>query len=246
MGYRTVRSTAVESVENPAEEKDETMSRSRAVFPCCIALLLLLGVGGSNEASEKNVSAGKASDKGRPDNYLTLDLGQGVTMKLALVPAGKFLMGSKVSAAEVARMFNGREGHHIREHPRREVTISRPFLMGIHEVTQAQWWAIMGTEPWKGKAEVKPGASYAASWVNWHEASEFCENLSKKTGTIVTLPTEAQWEYACRARTETIYYCGNDLSKLGDYAWYRNNTRKVGEEYAHRVGTEEAQRLGFV
>ena len=68
-----------------------------------------------------------------------------------LIPAGKFQMGSKASAAEVARMFNGKESHHVGEHPRHEVVISRPFYMGVHEVTQAQFSAVMGIEPWKDR-----------------------------------------------------------------------------------------------
>ena len=221
------------------------MSRSRTVFACCIALLLLVGAGRSNEASDKDDSTGKTPDDVWVAKHLTLDLGKGVTMKLALVPAGKFLMGSKLSAAEVARMYGGKVSQHTDEHPRHEVTISRPFYMGIHEVSQAQWRAVMGTEPWKDKISGKPGDGNAASWMNWYEASEFCGKLSQKTGKMVTLPTEAQWEYACRAGTKTIYCLGDDSSKLGDYAWYQDNARKTGEEYAHPVGQKKPNAWGL-
>jgi len=207
--------------------------------------LFLLGAGRSNEASEKDVTTGKAPDDIGPAEVLTLDLGKGVTMKLALVPAGKFLMGSKLSAAEVARTYNTKEERFADEHPRHEVTISRPFYMGIYEVTQAQWRAVMGTEPWKDKISGKPGENHAASWMNWYEASEFCERLSKKTGRIVALPTEAQWEYACRAGTTTTFCFGDDTSELGDYAWYQDNTRKTGEAYAHGVGQKKPNAWGL-
>jgi formylglycine-generating enzyme required for sulfatase activity len=71
--------------------------------------------------------------------------------------------------------------------------------MGIHEVTQSQWRAVMGSEPWKGEKYTQSGANNAASYISWDDAAKFCETLSKKTGKQVVLPTEAQWEYACRA-----------------------------------------------
>jgi formylglycine-generating enzyme required for sulfatase activity len=205
----------------------------------CLALGLRPCVACSDDVQGKH--------NGEPENQksLTLDLGAGVTMKLALIPSGKFLMGSKHSAAEVAQMVGGKETQHTGEHPQHEVTISRPFYMGIHEVTQAQWLAVMGTQSWKDKVWGKPGDSNAASWVNWYEASEFCEKLSKRTGKKVTLPTEAQWEYACRAGTKTVYCFGDDPSKLGDYAWYEENTRKMGEEYAHPVGRKKPNPWGL-
>jgi len=206
---------------------------------------VLLGAGRSIEAVAKDDATEKTSDDAGGAKHLTLDLGKGVTMKLALVPAGKFLMGSKLSPAEVARLFNGKEERHANEHPQREVTISRPFYMGIHEVTQAQWQAVMGTEPWKDKISGRPGARFAASWMNWHEATEFCEKLSKKTGKTVALPTEAQWEYACRAGTKTIFCFGDDASKLGDYAWYQDNARTTGQPYAHAVGQKKPNAWGL-
>ena len=177
--------------------------------------------------------------------HLILDLGNDVTMKLVPVSSGKFLMGSKMPAAEVARKFGGKEERHANEHPRREVTISRPFYIGIHEVTQAQWRAVMGTEPWKDKISGKPGDDYAASWMSSIEANEFCQKLSKKTGRTVTLPTEAQWEYACRAGTTTEFCFGDDPEKLGDYAWFQTNARKTGEQYAHAVGKKKPNAWGL-
>ncbi|MGI9266084.1 MAG: formylglycine-generating enzyme family protein, partial [Akkermansiaceae bacterium] len=82
---------------------------------------------------------------------LTLDLGKGVSMKLVLIPAGKFMMGNHDTPAETVKKFGGFERNLIDEYPAHEVTISKPFYMGIYEVTQAQWKAMMGTEPWKAE-----------------------------------------------------------------------------------------------
>ena len=179
---------------------------------------------------------------------IALNLGKGATMKLVLIPAGKFMMGRKLSAAEAVRLCGGKEAHYADERPRHEVTISPGapgFYMGVCEVTYSQWRAVMPTEPWAGKVCVKAEADHAASWMNWHEVSEFCQVLSKKTGKKVRLPTEAQWEYACRAGTETVYCFGDDKSKLGDYAWYHDNTRKTGRSYAHPVGRKKPNAWGL-
>jgi formylglycine-generating enzyme required for sulfatase activity len=207
-----------------------------------LTLACLAGYGGLS-----TVCAEGKEEKQKPValNDHLLDLGKGVTMQLAEIPAGKFMMGSTLSAAEVAKVFTSKEERHTNEHPRREVTISRPFDIGIHEVTQAQWRAVMGTEPWKGKISGKPGDDYAAGWMNWTEANAFCQRLSKSTGKTVTLPTEAQWEYACRAGTETEFCFGDDPGKMGDYAWYQTNARKTGEEYAHAVGKKKPNAWGL-
>lgn len=118
------------------------------------------------------------------ERTLTLDLGKRVTMKLVLIPAGKFVMGSP----------NDEAGRNDDEGPQREVTISKPFYMGIYEVTQDQYEAVMGSNPSNFKDATKPVEA-----VSWEKAMEFCKKLSQKTGKTITLPTEAQWEYACRA-----------------------------------------------
>jgi len=196
--------------------------------------------------------AGRANDmkdkgKGKPKapKSLTLDLGKGVKMKLVLVPAGKFLMGSKFSPAETARRFGLKAARCADEHPRHEVTISKPFYMGVCEVTQAQWRAVMGTETWKGKVMSKAGDNNAASWMTWTEMNQFCRKLSKKTGRKVALPTEAQWEYACRAGSKTVFCFGDDPAKLGDYAWYRTNVWESGKRYARPVGQKKPNAWGL-
>ena len=120
--------------------------------------------------------------------------------------------------------------------------------MGQTEVTQGQWKAIMGTEPWKGKEHVKEGENYPASYVSWTQAGEFCQRLSKqeeKQGRKYRLPTEAEWEYACRAGTRTKYSFGEDEGKLSEYAWFDTNAKNAGESYAHEVGRKQANGNGL-
>ncbi len=129
---------------------------------------------------------------------LTLDLGGGATMKLVLLPAGKFMMG-------------GKDQH--------QVTLTKPFFMGVTLVTQAQYEAIMGNNPSRFKGPTNP-----VETISWDDAANFCKKLSDKTRQAARLPTEAEWEYACRAGTKTAFSFGDDDSALGDYAWYADNS----------------------
>ncbi|HOD80927.1 MAG: Serine/threonine-protein kinase pkn1 [Planctomycetes bacterium ADurb.Bin126] len=167
---------------------------------------------------------------------LTLDLGKGVTMKLVLIPAGKFLMGSPKEDKD--------QDGDGRETPQHEVTISSPFYMGVTEVTQAQWKAVMETEPWKGREYTREGNENPAGYITFPGAIAFCSALSRRTGRVFRLPTEAEWEYACRAGTATRYSFGND-SEVGAYAWYDRNARNVGERYGHRVATKAPNPWGL-
>src|SRR5262249_25692610 len=109
------------------------------------------------------------------------------------------------------------------------------------------------TEPWEGKRLMEAGDDYPAEWVCWDEATDYCRRLTERErqagrlskGWEYTLPTEAQWEYACRAGTETRVSCGDDEAQLGDYAWFSNNASQVNENYAHRVGQKEPNAWGL-
>jgi formylglycine-generating enzyme required for sulfatase activity len=158
------------------------------------------------------------------------------------IPAGTFTMGSPET--EEGRSNN--ETQH-------KVTITKTFYMQTTEVTQGQWKALMATEPWKGKSSepwtgknfVKEGPSYAASYVNWDDATAYCKKLSEKEGKTYRLPTEAEWEYACRAGTETRWSFGDDEKELGDYAWYRENAWDIDERYSHQVGLKKPNAFGL-
>jgi formylglycine-generating enzyme required for sulfatase activity len=115
--------------------------------------------------------------------------------------------------------------------PVHEVTLAG-FEIGAYEVTQAQYAAVMGTNPsyYQG-----PGTeNNPVEMVNWYEAREFCTQLSAQTGRTFTLPSEAQWEYACRAGSTTLYSFGDDDGQLGNYAWYGANSNGI----THPVGTK--------
>jgi formylglycine-generating enzyme required for sulfatase activity len=148
---------------------------------------------------------------------LTLDLGGGVTMKMVLIRPGKFMMGDEV------------QGRH-------EVTISKPFYMGATEVTQAQYEAVMKTNPSLVKGPTNP-----VEMVSWDRATDFCRKLSAKTGKAVRLPTEAEWEYACRAGSKTMFCFGDADKDLGDYAWYLDN----GGGKTHPVGQKKPNAWGL-
>ena len=116
------------------------------------------------------------------------------------------------------------------EHPQHGVAISRPFYLSKYEVTQAQWRAIMGTNPSHFKGDNRP-----VEQVSWYDCQTFCQQVSTTTGRSAHLPTEAQWEYACRAGTSTQYYFGDDESQLGQYAWTMDNSGSQTHDVGGRV-----------
>ncbi len=146
-----------------------------------------------------------AASSPRPER--ALDLGGGVRLELVEIPAGQFLMGSPPDEP-------GRKEH---EGPQHVVTFARPFWIGKYEVTQAQWQAVMGANPSWHK-----GADWPVTGVNWEDCQEFCRRLSARVGRTVRLPSEAEWEYACRAGTTTAYSFGDDVSRLREYAYFRH------------------------
>jgi formylglycine-generating enzyme required for sulfatase activity len=169
------------------------------------------------------------------------NLGNGVLLEMIAIPGGTFLMGSPENEAE--RLD--------REGPQHQVTV-KPFYMGKFTVTQAQW-ARVAVLP-KIKQDLKPqpsrfsGENRPVENVSWLDAQEFCARISKATGKKYSLPSEAQWEYACRAGTTTPFYFGNiittDLVNYdGNYAYgdapkgkYRKQTTDVGSFSANAFG----------
>ncbi len=138
---------------------------------------------------------------------MSIDLGGGVKMELVFIRSGAFWMGSD----------KGKDD----EKPARQVTLSKPFFIGKYEVTQEQWQAVMGTNPSRNRSEKNPVEN-----VSWDNCRRFLTALNTRVrGLRASLPTEAQWEYACRAGGASRYYCGEDESKLVEYAWYSANAR---------------------
>jgi formylglycine-generating enzyme required for sulfatase activity len=114
-----------------------------------------------------------------------------------------------------------------------------PFLLSRTEVTQGQFHAVMGTEPWKGEQNVQLGPTYAANWIDWFGASAFCARLGMR------LPSQSEWEYACRAGTTTCYHFGENYppKSLGGYAWFLDNCRT--QMYPHQVGQKLPNAFGL-
>jgi len=153
------------------------------------------------------------------DAEITLDLGGGATLEMVLIPAGSFTMGDD-------------DGDYSDERPAHRVTITKPFYLGKYEVTQEQWQAVMGNNPSRFR-----GAKNPVEWVSWNDCQAFVAKLNAKyagTGRKFSLPTEAQWEYACRAGSTTRYSFGDREASLDDYAWFDDNsdgrTHPVGQK----------------
>ena len=151
-------------------------------------------------------------------------------MKLRLIPAGEFMMGSP-----------GTEPNRDDDETQHGVSITKPFYLGVTEVTQEQYQKVMVTNPSKVKGPQNP-----VERVNWAEAVEFCGKLSampaeKTTGHVYRLPTEAEWEYACRSGTTTAYGYGDDAFRLGDYGWFRSNS----DTKPHPVGEKKPNAWGL-
>ena len=165
-----------------------------------------------------------------------------IEMELIEIPAGTFTMGSP----------KDKKDHHEDEAQVR-VTLTQPFGLGKTEVTQGQFKKVMGTEPWNGQPFVQADKDCPATYVSWGDAKEFCEKLTEleresgklKANEEYRLPTEAEWEYACRAGTETAFSFGDDESQMGEHAWFDGNARNAGEKYAHKVGMKKPNPWGL-
>ncbi len=131
---------------------------------------------------------------------------------------------------------------------RHRVTLTKDYYLGTTEVTQGQWESLMGTKPWQGKEYNKEGANYPATFVSWEDAVNFCRKLSEREGKNYRLPTEAEWEYTCRAGTSTAYSFGDDPLRLSDYGWWGGLTEagnSKNEPYAHEVATKRPNDFGL-
>ena len=141
--------------------------------------------------------------------YFTEDLGKGVELEMVYIPGGEFMMGSPKG-----------EGYKD-EKPQHKVTV-QPFFMGKFQVIQAQWRALASLSKVKLDLETDPfnlkGDNLPVETISWSEAQEFCQRLSKQVGREYRLPSEAEWEYACRAGTTTPFHFGEMITdKLANY-----------------------------
>ncbi|MDB9405823.1 SUMF1/EgtB/PvdO family nonheme iron enzyme [Microcystis aeruginosa CS-1036] len=149
-----------------------------------------------------------------------------VTLEMVSLPAGEFIMGSPDSDPDAESW----------EKPQHQVKLNS-FAIGKYPVTQAQYEAVMGINP----SEFKNNPQNPVEQVSWNDAQAFCRKLSQITGKTYRLPTEAEWEYACRAGTTTRFYFGDDANQLGDYAWYDGNS----QDKTHPVGQKKPNAWGL-
>jgi formylglycine-generating enzyme required for sulfatase activity len=169
----------------------------------------------------------------------------GLKLKLVWCPSGTFTMGSPKSE-------KGRED----KEDQVQVTLTRGFWIGKYEVTQDEWARVMGTAPWKDQAYVHERPQSPACYITWDDAREFVRKFTEQErrggrlpeGWEYTLPTEAQWEYACRAGTKTAFSFGDAEALLSDYAWWGGlfgNGNAGKEQYAHEVGGKKPNAWGL-
>jgi formylglycine-generating enzyme required for sulfatase activity len=181
-----------------------------------------------------NSFAGSRAGQTRDDNSLKT--------KLVWIPPGEFTMGSP----------KDEKGRYDGEGPV-NVTLTKGFWLGQHEATQAEWRRVMKTEPWSERENVKEGDDSPASYLSWDDAINFCKKLTEQERSAgrlpsvwqYTLPTEAQWEYACRAGTGSRFSFGDADSNLPDYAWFIKNSYDTRDKHPHAVGQKEANPWGL-
>ena len=150
-----------------------------------------------------------------------------VRFEIVRIPSGHFEMGSSPHE----------QGHDAGEEPVRRVSVSHDFYLGKYEVTQSQYRAVMC----KVEDSNYHGDSFPMDSVPSDHAAAFCRKLSHLTGLHVVLPTEAQWEFACRAGSKTRFYLGDKETDLARAGWYRDNSG----EHLHEVGQKEPNAFGL-
>ena len=189
--------------------------------------LLVLG---KVDVKPKAVPKLKPTPKPKPKsvaNTILRSTSNQIGMNFRLIPAGTFIMGSPISE-------NGRS----KDEPQHEVQLVDSYWMATHEVSQEQWYSVMKTRPWSGASPNESDA--AASKISWEDANEFCTALSIKEGYAYRLPTEAEWERACRAGTQSTFSFGNQRGQLERYGWSPVNAgddaEPVGQKLPNQYG----------
>jgi formylglycine-generating enzyme required for sulfatase activity len=226
-------------------------------FAACVVLVSLLLAAALGSRENRAAAAGKADNSLKTPSTAAANAGaiappaisgaktitNSIGMELVRIAPGEFMMGSPDSDKEA----------HDYEKPQHRVRITKPFYLGKYPVTQKQYEQVMGKNPsWfaksgKGKDAVAnvDTAQFPVEYVSWENAVEFCKRLSLKEQQEYRLPTEAQWEYACRAGSTTRCCCGDDLQGLDEYAWYASNsgrrTHAVAQKQPNAWGLYDMQ-----
>ncbi len=176
-----------------------------------------------------NAKGEQIKKESKQSQYFSEDLGNGITLEMVAIPGGTFLMGTEDEEIErLVKKFNW-DGFRS-ERPQHRVTVSS-FYMGRYPITQSQWQAIAATAKIDIDLETNPsnfkGDELPVESVNWYQATEFCKRLSRETKREYRLPSEAEWEYACRAGTTTPFYFGETIT--GELANYNAGYTYAGE-----------------
>lgn len=188
-----------------------------------VGLLLFVGfVGcGSNSPTMPEPESTPQVDHATGD--LVVDLPNGAKMAFMWIEPGTFMMGSPETE----------QGGSASERPQHQVTLTKGFYLGKYEVTQWQWQQVMGSQPWRSLVD-SSGVDDPVFNISWEDAERFIEQLNALSTThVFRFPTEAEWEYACRAGTATRWSFGDEENQLKDYAWYDQNSNM---QQPHRVG----------
>ena len=194
-----------------------------------VATIELKKLGWPEQKTELNIN----KQKNQAQHFIE-DLGNGIQLEMVAIPGGSFMMGSPKN--EPGRIQS--------ESPQHQVTV-QPFLLGKYPVTQAQWQVVAALP--QVNQELKPnpssfkGANRPVEWVSWHDAVEFCNRLSNHTQRPYRLPSEAEWEYACRAGTTTPFHFGEtittDLANYNGNYIYGDGVKGIWEGETTEVGS---------
>jgi len=164
--------------------------------------------------------------------YVTVKIGAGTPLRMVLIPAGTFMMGSPEAETSGGKPLGPRPN----EWPQHKVTITHAFYLSVYKTTQEQFEEIMATNPSKFPEKHNP-----VDGVIWDDAAAFCRKASEKSGKALHLPTEAQWEYAVRAGTATSYSFGADENQLPEYSWFHETSKGT----THPVGQKKPNAWGL-
>ena len=178
-----------------------------------------------NDRMRAKVTAREQGEEPEPGEECEFNLTDDVTITMVWIPAGSYMMGRQ----------DGEQDSNDDEDPRHEVNLGYGFWMGKYEVTQAQWEAVTGSNPSYFDGDNRPVET--VSWDNIHE--DFLSQIENG----FRLPSESEWEYACRAETDTRFYWGDDSDhdEIGDYAWYTSNSNSQ----THDVGQKRPNTFGL-
>ena len=193
---------------------------------------------------------------------ITIELPGGVSLSMVWIEPGSFRMGDldefeedpdEVEERDELDEFFDVEEEQSENDPRvadqlpeHTITISSGFWLGRFEVTQSQWESVMETRPWESLPSTQRDPDRPASFISWNDAQLFVARLNEAAGdSLYRLPTEAEWEYACRAGGEAWWSSGGRLSLLAEHAWYERNAWDTGERFVLPVGTRQPNPWGL-